>query len=372
MENSKKTYVNLSWIIYIIIGVIGFFLVRFFFDELNISTVYDLDMSIYIYDALIILYGFISCGLVYNLGKLIASKICGYELVYFNLYFLGVEKINNKNKFFFGLKHDLTCKVVMKPKKEDVNTTFPLLGGTIASLIALIITYVLIFALNTSATTKFFFLVSSMFYFFIILLSLVPCRMDSLNDGFALYLLKDKNMKKVYLNNLHNLHALIDPSLDIIYQDIEVNEHPLVLEAQVYNYYSLLINNKVSEAYSLASKCYEDRKNLVLEEHANTILIGHVFNMCLNKENEKLKEFYSKLDINNKQIINSGKRLESIKTALYIFTYIDEDKEGYVKIINEVEKVKEKYKYKKLIENEETLIKHVIKDVQENKPEWNE
>jgi len=69
MENSKKTYVNLSWIIYIIIGVVGFFLVRFFFDELNISTVYDLDMSIYIYDALIILYGFISCGLVYNLGR---------------------------------------------------------------------------------------------------------------------------------------------------------------------------------------------------------------------------------------------------------------------------------------------------------------
>ena len=43
MEN-KKTYVNLSWLVYIFMGVVGFFLVRFFFDELNLTTVYDLDL----------------------------------------------------------------------------------------------------------------------------------------------------------------------------------------------------------------------------------------------------------------------------------------------------------------------------------------
>ena len=81
MEN-KKTYVNLSWLIYIIMGVIGFFLVRFFFDELNLATVYDLDLNIYVYDLLIIVYGFVVCGFVYNFGKFIFSKVCGYKLVY--------------------------------------------------------------------------------------------------------------------------------------------------------------------------------------------------------------------------------------------------------------------------------------------------
>ena len=57
---------------------------------------------------------------------------------------MGIEKVDGKNKFFFGLKHDLSCKVVMEPTKEDVNTTLPLLGGTIASLVAILITYLLI------------------------------------------------------------------------------------------------------------------------------------------------------------------------------------------------------------------------------------
>ena len=37
-------------------GVVGFFLVRFFFDELNLTTVYDLELDIYIYDLLIIIF----------------------------------------------------------------------------------------------------------------------------------------------------------------------------------------------------------------------------------------------------------------------------------------------------------------------------
>ena len=371
MEN-KKTYVNLSWLVYIFMGVVGFFLVRFFFDELNLATVYDLDLDIYVYDLLIIVYGFIVCGFVYNLGKFIFSKACGYKLVYFNLYFMGIEKVDNKNKFFFGLKHELSCKVVMEHEKEDANTTLPLLGGTIASLVAILITYLLIFLLKTSATTKFFFLVSSLFYYFIILLNIVPCRMDSLNDGFTLVLLKDKVYKKVYLNNLKNLGAITDTTREFIYQDIEVENHPLNLEAQLYNFYYLLEKEEFEKAYTLASKMNEYRKNIILEEHQNSVLISHVFNMCLNHKDEELKKYYLSLDSMNRSIINNGKKFESIKTALYIFTFIDEDKEGYAKVINDISKNKEKYKNKRFLEKEEKLIKMMINYVQENKPEWNE
>ena len=106
MEQNNKNYVNLSWFIYLIMGVIGFFLVRFFFDELNLATVYDLDFSIYLFDVLILIYGFISCGLVYNLGKMIFSLICGYTLVYFNFYFFGIDNSHNlKPRFFIIIKN---------------------------------------------------------------------------------------------------------------------------------------------------------------------------------------------------------------------------------------------------------------------------
>ena len=93
--------------------------------------------------------------------------------------------------------------------------------------------------------------------------------------------------------------------------------------------------------------------------------------MCYNKENEALKEFYSKLNSENKNVFLEAKHLEAIKTALYIYTFIDEDKEGYAKIINGLEKARSKYKYPRLISIQEKLIKDVIKEVQENKPEWN-
>ena len=372
MEQNNKNYVNLSWLIYLVMGIIGFFVVRFLFDELNLSTVYDLDISIYIFDVFIIIYGFISCGLVYNLGKMIFSLICGYKLVYFNFYFFGIEKNGDKNRFYIGTKYDLNCKVVMEPKKDDVKTTLPLLGGTIFTIIALVLTYVLIFALKTAATTKFFFLVSSLFYFFMVLLNMVPCRMDSLNDGFTLLLLKDKTKKQIYLNNLKNIGALFDSNKEIVYQDIEIENHPLSLEAQIYNYYYLLVNGEEEKAIELLAKCEQYKKNLILEEHHNLVFISKVFNMCLNKENEEIKKLYNSVDINYKHLLNESKKLESIKTALYIFTYIDEDKEGYIKTINDIEKNKKKYKYPRFVEFEEQMIKKVLKDVQDNKPEWNE
>ena len=93
MENKNRTYSNMSWFIYILIGVVGFFVVRFFFDELKIASAYEYEkLSIYVYYILILLYGFVTCGLVYNGGKLIFGLLCGYELVYFNFYFIGIYK----------------------------------------------------------------------------------------------------------------------------------------------------------------------------------------------------------------------------------------------------------------------------------------
>ena len=372
MENKNRTYSNMSWFIYILIGVVGFFVVRFFFDELKIASAYEYEkLSIYVYYILILLYGFVTCGLVYNGGKLIFGLLCGYELVYFNFYFIGIYKKNGKLKLCWGGKYEYVCKVCIAPKKEKVNVVLPLLGGTIATIFALAVTYLLIFLLNTSATDKFFFLVSSMLYVFMVFISMVPFRMDTLNDGFTLVLLKNKQYRDVYLNNLKNLLVINDTNKEFIYQDLEVVNNPINLEAQVYNYYYLLEKGNVVEAMELMSKCYQYKSNVILEEHVNTITIAKTFDLCLKKNNEELKEFYFKADSTTKHLINEGKKLEGIKTALYVFTYIDEDKEGYAKVINDVNKVKQKYPYSRFVSIEENFIKDVIKDVQENKPEWN-
>lgn len=372
MENTNKSYINLSWLIYVVIGAIGFILVRTLFNELNIAVVYDLDMNIYVYDVLILLYGFLSAGLVYSFGKFIASKLCGYELVYWNIYLIGFKKENNKIKAYFGGKQEFSCRVLMAPKKDNVKVTMPLLSGTIASVLAFGITYALIFGLNASPTIKFFFLVSSLFYVFVILLNLVPCRMDTLNDGFALFLLRDKSKVSVYLNNLKNVQALHDSSKEVLFLDHKVENHPIVLEAQVYNYYHLLEINQLEEALEVAKATYPFRKNIINEELMRAVVIGNVYAMCVKQQNDELKEYYSKIDVNEKHIFNESKNLESIKTALYIFAFIDEDREGYAKVINDTAKAKSNYRYPRLIEAEERMIKETIQVVQLHKSEFNE
>lgn len=366
MKNIKtKHYYNLSWLIYILLGVIGFIVFRTLFESNIASSIYDNDINIYVFNGLMILYGFISACLVYSLGKLITGLICGYELVYFNFFIFGFEKVNNKVKMYFGPKYDFASKVVLSPKKDNVKVVLPLLGGTFGCLIAAGITYGLIFGLNATPTTKFFFIVSSLFYIFIILINLVPCRMDNLNDGFALFLISKEGSKNIYLNNMKNASALLNSNKEIIYQEVESKNDPFILEAQLYNYYYLIEKGEIEKATKIASDNYLYFKNIINEEHLKTLVIGKVYSMCLNKEFDALKEYYQLIDVNEKHYFNTTKNLESIKTALYIFSVIDVDSEEYLRVKTMKDKLKEKYKYKRFIEQEEKIIEEAIKVTEE-------
>ena len=153
--------------------------------------------------------------------------------------------------------------------------------------------------------------------------------------------------------------------------DIDVENHPLVLEAQIYNYYYLLEKGEIEKATELATITYPYRKNVISEELSHSLVIGKVYGMILKQQNDDLKEYFSKIDVAEKHIFNESKNYEAIKTALYIFAFIDEDREGYAKVINDSSKAKEKYRYPRLIDAEEKLIKDTIKVVQELQPELN-
>jgi hypothetical protein len=369
----KSPYMNLSWLIYIALLVVGVILAKSLFDGLGISTSYNLKLNIYIYDVILLAYGFISCVLFYQLGKMIFSIIGGFRVVYFNLCLIGFKK-NKDGKIvvYNGAKEDFSIRVQVAPKKDNPNIKLSLWGGSITLLIVIVLTYALIFLLNASVTTKYFFILSSFFYFFSFAVYMIPCRMDHLNDGFVLHLIKKENAKDVYLRNLINIEKLYLGDPELVYCDYGDALDPLRTEGVIYNYYYLMDHNKIQEANALAEKYVKYTKYFIEEAQVNTIIIGNIYSMCLQEKFEELEQYYWKLDTNTRHIFASSKSYESLKTAFYIAGFIDVEYEQYEKVVKSIEKTKNKYRYLARIEPETKLMTEARNKCLEKHPEWND
>lgn len=367
IKKEEKPYFNFSWVIYIGMVVIGCILARVLIDQFSVSTT---SIPFVLFNVLMIIYGFVSCILVYQLGKVIFSIIAGFKIVSINILLVGIRFSNGKAKLYFGGKDDYSVRVQIAPKKEKVNLNLALLGGTIATLIAVGITYGLIFGLSASSNAKYFFIVSSFFYAFNLVLYVIPTRMDHLNDGFSLFLIsKGQEYKEALLRNYRNLDALYS-NKELEYYDYGTSSNPLALEGDIYNYYYLLNKGEVEKADELASFMATKNKFFVEEKHSVTALVSKVYSMCEKDEVDALKDYYWKIDTTTRKVFTNKNNLEAIKTALYIFAFVDESEEEFAKTLENVTKAKNKYLYEERIETELKLIDNVKEKVHSAHPEW--
>lgn len=367
VKKEEKPYFNFSWVIYIGVVIIGCILARVLIDQFSVSTT---SIPFVYFNILMIIYGFVSCIIVYQLGKVIFSLIAGFKIVSINILLIGIRFSNGKAKLYFGGKDDYSVRVQIAPKKEKVNLNLALLGGTISTLIAVGITYGLIFGLNASSNTKYFFIVSSFFYAFNLVLYVIPARMDHLNDGFSLFLIsKGTEYKETLLRNYRNLDALYS-NRELEYCDYGTSSNPIALEGDIYNYYYLLNKGEVEKADALASFMATKNKFFVEEKHSVTALVSKVYSMCEKDEVDALKDYYWKIDTTTRKVFTNKNNLEAIKTALYIFAFVDESEEEFAKTLENVTKAKNKYLYEERIETELKLIDNVKEKVHSAHPEW--
>lgn len=367
----KETYANLSWPLYIFIVAICCLFAKLLFDGLGINTSYDLEMSIYIFDALIFVYGIVTCFIVYLGGKAIFAKIAGFNILYFNLGLIGFKKEKGKFKVYWGGKEDFSCKVeiVPNPSKKQ-NITLAYFGGTIASIFALILTYTLVFALNASATMRFFFILSSVFYLFSLLGYMLPIRLDNINDGFRLHLIRKYNLQETYLRNQRNLEALYNDEKELEYFDYGENNDPLSMEGKIYNFFYAIRHFEDKELLLKATKALSiDYKFAVGEDFTTIALLAHVYEMCLEEKFDELKDFFWKLDTLTRKTIINKKDLDSIKVGLYIEGKVEDSREGLLELINAVPNCVKNYRYPTQIDAELKLIEAIKEEIYTSNPD---
>lgn len=367
----KETYANLSWPLYIFLVAACCLFAKLLFDGLGINTSYDLEMSIYVFDVLIFVYGIVTCFIVYLLGKAIFAKIAGFNILYFNLGIIGFKKEKGKFKIYWGGKENYACKVeiIPNPTKKQ-NITLALFGGTITSLIAVALTYTLVFALNASATMRFFFILSSVFYFLALIGYMLPIRLDNINDGFRLLLIKKYNLKETYLRNQRNLEALYNDEKEIEYFDYGDNNDPLSMEGKIYNFFYAIRHFEDKELLLAATKALShDYKFAVGEDFVTIALIAHVYEMCLEERFDELKEFFWKLDTLTRKTIINKKDLDSIKVGLYIEGKVEDSREGLLELINAVPNCISKYHFPTQIDAELKLIDAIKEEIYSSNPD---
>ncbi len=367
VKKEEKPYFNFSWVVYIGMVIIGCVLARVLINQFNVTTT---DMPFVVFNILMIVYGFVSCVLVYQLGKVIFSLLAGFKIVSINVLLVGVKFVNGKAKFYSGARDDYSVRVQIAPRKEKTNLALALWGGTLATLIAIALTYGLVFGLNADGNMKYFFIVSSFFYAFNLVLYIIPTRMDHLNDGFTLALLaKGKEYKEILLRNYRNLDALYS-NKELEYNDYGESTHPFALEGDIYNYFYLVSHNEEEKADALASFMASKNKFFIEEKHSTTALVSKVYGMCAKDQIEELKDYYWKIDVSSRKIFINKNNLESIKTALFIFGFIDESEEEFAKTLQSVEKAKKRYLYSERVEIESKLIDEVVAKVHSAHPDW--
>lgn len=116
VKKEEKPYFNFSWVIYIGVVIIGCILARVLIDQFSVSTT---SIPFVYFNILMIIYGFVSCIIVYQLGKVIFSLIAGFKIVSINILLIGIRFSNGKAKLYFGGKDDYSVRVQIAPKRKS-------------------------------------------------------------------------------------------------------------------------------------------------------------------------------------------------------------------------------------------------------------
>lgn len=367
--NRKEPYPNLSWPLYILFVAVGCVLAKVLLDVF-ISSYDGIFGNIYVYDILLLVYGFVSCVLFYQIGKAIFAKIAGFDILYFNLFLIGFKKENGKFKIYPGIKEGLSVKVEIVPHKgKKQNITLALWGGSIMLAIVIALTYGLVYGLATTKAVKGFFTLSSVFYFFSFLAYMLPIKLDSINDGFSLMLIRKYNLREVYLSNLRNLRAMYDKNYELEYVDVSDHNDPLSMEARIYNFRYAVRKNDEELLKVTAEALSSNFKFAVGEESSDLCLVGQAYLMCLNGQFEELKEYFWKLDASSRRVLRTTKKLESLKVSLYISGKVDDSREGLSEVVHSVERAAKSYKYSGQKEAEVTHFLFTKEKIYKENPE---
>lgn len=372
VNTMPKPLFNASWILFIALIGIGWVLNYELFNVFSIREY--LTVNLYVYLTVALILGYIVAVIVYGLSKLIGGKILKAKLVYASFFFLRFRNIDNKIKVSFGFFIDgIGTEVRMIPTNESsFKWKKYFKSGTIGSIIYAALMVVALFVINFfDKQIAYFLLIMVLFVPFIITAMTMPYRTESFSDGFISHHIKNENIRKIYYINLQNELNIYSSKCELIYVDVPKDEFdPIAIHAYLYNYYYLIDK---SDFYLLKKICDQiviKEKYFVDRSVASLGYIGKFYLMSLDSSVDAISDYYWSLPSNVRRILQYRSSLDSMKTALYISSFLDVAWEEYSSIKRSYENNLKSYPYQGRVDKEKKLIDDMILKIEEKNPEW--
>ncbi len=307
-----------------------------------------------------------------ELGHILGAKTGRYNIISWSILGLGVKTNPNKKKKFGYVKFDgLTGETKISPKDPNKSSlggyiSFPILFYLI-ELIAFVIAFSFAARDASLSWLQIFSLVILTVGGMIFVYDYFPARLDSITDGYLMFVVS-KPINKVAYNNMllaEKAATLNEPIPTMPIYDEITDFTYLLNNVTVYSY---IEKGEIDKAIKLLDKAINTEKGLSksLVREAATLKLS----LLLTFRFEEGKKTYEGIDDEEKKYISSLSSSSSLRCYLLISGLIEESETETNYAIDKVEKVyKGVSKSSKQIEK--SLIETSVALIKQKHPSWN-
>lgn len=319
---------------------------------------------IYLFVIVSLLIGVILNVLLVEVGHVIGAKIGGYEILSFNIFGLCFYKtfIDGKVKTKVGFKNfdGLAGETRIMPKKDGKKhsptfyVTFPLLLILI-EFIGLVITFTLISDESSLVFIKYGYVLIATLGGCFFIYDYIPFKLDTSNDGYRYTLLTKKiNIEAFNERMSFEGQLFLNNNTDYIKEFDEITD--FTAEVNELNLYRLIEENNYIKANELLDKIINSEQKLSTYTLTKT-KIWKLFVLLKENRIDEAKDYVSKLNESETNVLKKEKSLESLRTYSY---YLGKVEKAY-QFADELS-----IKYLKEYKNELSLIKELDKKLFES------
>ncbi|HAS56447.1 MAG TPA: hypothetical protein DEF61_04810 [Firmicutes bacterium] len=307
-----------------------------------------------------------------ELGHILGAKTGRYNIISWSILGLGVKTNPNKKKKFGYVKFDgLTGETKISPKDPNKSSlggyiSFPILFYLI-ELIAFVIAFSFAARDASLSWLQIFSLVILTVGGMIFVYDYFPARLDSITDGYLMFVVS-KPINKVAYNNMllaEKAATLNEPIPTMPIYDEITDFTYLLNNVTVYSY---IEKGEIDKSIKLLDKAINTEKGLSksLVREAATLKLS----LLLTFRFEEGKKTYEGIDDEEKKYISSLSSSSSLRCYLLISGLIEESETETNYAIDKVEKVyKGVSKSSKQIEK--SLIETSVALIKQKHPSWN-
>lgn len=340
----------------------------------NVIENYPTNFNSFALVILTIIAGLFINVLMLEVCHTIGGLLGGYKVVSFNVLGFCFEKRQGKWKFGFREFDGLTGETKLVPKKEKLDLKpyiwIPLFGYAIEIATAI----VLFKAVQNgdissdanwlAVSSVLLIIVSSL----IALYNLTPVKLDSMTDGYRLFLLSNKVNAEAY-NELMRIDDLEREGKEI--DNIKIFEEITEFTANLnlISVYQHLKNHKYDESEELIDMILADTKKIDPLTR-NRLIAQKLFIEVMNKGKDDAKKVYNELANDEiRRFIANDISMESIRSYVLISAFVEESRGEFQIAISKVEKARKRTLPSRLVV-ENQLYDEALNKVYEAYPEW--